>query len=111
MSRSDSSPDEMLAADPQRAVEGPLGPSFDALRRMTGAAEPSSRLADRVLAALSVRAAARAREERRFMGVSITLAACVALTSLGVAVWQEARFVDGIATTPDVWSDGEHRDP
>lgn len=111
MSRSDSSPEQLPAAAPQRDAEGPLGPGFDALRRMTGAAEPSAGLANRVLAALSVRAAARAREERRFVGVSITLAACVALASLGVAVWQEARFVDGIATTPDVWSDGEHRDP
>ncbi len=86
-------------------------PEFDDFKAATADVSPSSGLHERIMGALARRETARLRAARRFVGFSISLAACVALASLGLALWQNAKFVDGLAHSPDVWIDGEVREP
>lgn len=83
---------------------------FEDFKRASAGATPSG-LHERVMNALARRETARAKAARRFVGFSVSLAACVALASLGLALWQNAKLVDGLAHSPDVWIDGEVREP
>lgn len=86
-------------------------PELEHFRRATSEVVAPAGLHQRLMDGLARRELARLRTARRFVGFAVALAACFALTSLGLALWQDARFTNQLANSPDVWLDGEVRDP
>lgn len=65
----------------------------------------------RMLARLSTLDKKRRESFWRVSQSAIGLALCTAITSLGLAVWQDARLVDELSRAPDAGVDVELRDP